>query len=255
MNNEKKEIRFSFLMLYCIAVLIAVFARLGIDIMDAMGVFTYSYKGATAPYAASGPLLDKICVLLTGGSLVALIFAGALALSLAVAGVLLFAHLYGKDAFGKHTVDALIWGILTAIVSFICFFVVVLGLFSAVQMSQASGSMKAGAGLAVGGLLFVVAIGTLLAAASLVVCACIVRGGDRRNIAFKMLRAAVVCGLVVLVCVIGTYAPMTSEQMNTGALGLWLVIDIVANVAMMLVAVKLTHPVAAKTKTAKAVRA
>lgn len=267
MKEQFKRTGLPFLMLYCIALVSALIARVGIDIMAQAGTFTFNYKSATAPFAMSGPLLDQICGTLTGGTLVAFMFASGLVLALAVASVLLFARLMAGTSSRDSAVQieglssaptahagcaaasgsikgeekslvpcALVWGIATVVVSIACLLVVVLGSFSAVQLSQMTSKLSGGALMALAGLLFVLATGTLVAAASIVLCRSAILGQDSRNIAFKALRSAIVCGLIVAALTACTYTPIAQATLDAAGLALWLGIDTLANVAIIAVA-------------------
>ena len=66
-----------FALLYVLAIVVMLLARIGIAVMDATGILSYSYWSATSPYIAAGSLMDQLCWALTGGTLVGFMFAAA----------------------------------------------------------------------------------------------------------------------------------------------------------------------------------
>ncbi len=63
---------------------------------------------------------------------------------------------------------------------------------------------------------FAAFLGTLLGAASMV-CACLARKRDGR----ALVLAALVCGLVVMVLTVGTFAAINTANINLAAVGAW----------------------------------
>ncbi len=83
-----------------------------------------------------------------------------------------------------------------------------------------------------------VELATLLAAASCVLFACVKPGSCAGRRAGRTVCAALVCGIVVLVLVVGTFAALNAVEINGAAAAGWLVAGIVANLAMMFVGLK-----------------
>jgi len=238
MKNQLKTYAAPLATVYLAALAVLVLARIGLACMDGMGVLSYNYWSATAPYNASGPLLDQICWALTGGTLIGFMFAAGLAFGMTVAAVLVFVKVSREaNAAGSSlAAPALVWGLATALVAFICLFAVVLGTFSPIQLAQMS-SKGGGATGAVLVLMFV-ELATLLAAASCVLFACTKPDRAPGRIAVRVACAALACGVLVLVLMVGTFAAINTVEINAGAAAGWLAAGIVANLAMMYVGIK-----------------
>lgn len=223
---------------YLVALAVLVLARIGLACMDATGVLSYNYWSATAPYNAGGSLLDQICWALTGGTLVGFMFAAGLTFGVTVAAVLLFVQVSRKREAAESDLaaPALVWGLATALVAFVCLFVCVLGTFSPIQLAQMSSKGGGAAGIVL--LLMLVELATLLAAASCVLFACLKPGSSAGRRAGRTVCAALVCGIVVLVFVVGTFAAINAVEINGAAAAGWLLAGIVANLAMMFVGLK-----------------
>ena len=81
--------------LFAIALVVALLARIGLAVMDAAGWLAYDYISALGV-----PMLDVICSILTGSAFVAFLFAAALTLMVSAAGAVLQAVLFAKGVKG-----------------------------------------------------------------------------------------------------------------------------------------------------------
>lgn len=227
-----------FALLYVLAIIVMILARIGIAVMDATGILSYSYWSATAPYIAEGSTMDQLCWALTGGTLVGFMFAAGLAFAITISAVLILA-MHGRheraDA-ATLTPNALVWGVLTAIVAFAGLMVVISGLFSGIQIAQMSS--KGGSGMPVVMLLLVIELGTLIAAAGVVLAACISKDEPFGRKLVGAALFALVCGAVVCALTVGTFSTLNAVELNLGAAAAWLVGGCVANLAMMFVGMK-----------------
>ena len=153
--------------LFALALSVAVVARIGLAVMDVSGTLAYDYISASGV-----PILDVICSILTGSAFVAFLFAAALTLSVSTAGVALYGFLCWRgDAGAARPGTAFLWGWATALVSIVCLVVVASGILSAVQVASMSSKLPGMALIVLGVIVFAAFIGTLLGAASMVVCA------------------------------------------------------------------------------------
>lgn len=237
MGNELKKSAPAYLGMFLIALVVAVLARVGLAVMDNSGVLSYNYRAATQPYGTEGlSTLDQLPMTLTGGQFIGFIFIGGLCLSLAVAAAMLFAHVFEKGEGKLGT--ALVWGFATAIVSFACLIIVVLGMYSRVLLSSmTSGGGEGGSlGLTLG--LLVLCVGTLIAAASMVLHAAYTREGSWKRMLWAVL-LALVCGAVVCVFVVGGFGAINAMPSNSSAIAGWLGAAIVANCVLLFVGNKL----------------
>lgn len=231
--NSMKQMAKPFLTLFGIALIIAVIGRIGLAIMAATGTLAFDYISASGV-----AILDVICSILTGSAFVAFLFAAGLALCLSTAGCALYGHLYakGNPGAGKPS-TAFLWGWATALVSIICLVVVVSGILSAVQVGSMSSKLPGLPVIIVGMVVFAAFLGTLLAAASLVVCACIARArSGKGGLSAGLLAATAICGLIVMVLTVGTFSTLNSVAINTTALLAWFGCDVVVNLALMFAA-------------------
>ncbi len=217
--------------LFALALSVAVVARIGLAVMDVSGTLAYDYISASGV-----PILDVICSILTGSAFVAFLFAAALTLSVSTAGVALYGFLCWRgDAGAARPGTAFLWGWATALVSIVCLVVVASGILSAVQVASMSSKLPGMALIVLGVIVFAAFIGTLLGAASMVVCACIKRSRVRgRGLGRTLVVAALGCGLVVMVLTVGTFASINTASIQMGVVGAWFAADIVVNVALML---------------------
>ena len=76
---------------------------------------------------------------------------------------------------------------------------------------------------------FAAFIGTLLGAASMVVCACLARKRPGR----ALVLAALGCGLVVMALTVGTFAAINTANINLAAVGGWFAADIAVNLVIL----------------------
>ncbi|MBQ9068170.1 MAG: hypothetical protein IJ131_03780 [Eggerthellaceae bacterium] len=237
MSNDLKKSALPYLGLFGVAAVICALGRAGLAAMDVTGAFSYNYRTATAPYLTEGlSTLDKLCMVSTGGTLVGFIFAGGLALCLAVASAMLFSYVFDGEGEGGMGV-ALVWGFATAIVSFACLVVTVLGLFSRVQLSQMASSGGGSLGVLV--VLLFLCVGTLVAAASTVLRAATRRGSTTgKNVLWTIL-LALVCGAVVCVLTVGAFGAINAVPSDTGTMVGWLVAAVVCNCIMLFVGSRL----------------
>ncbi|MEG0071439.1 MAG: hypothetical protein RR381_06510 [Raoultibacter sp.] len=242
MKNQMKEMRPAYLTMFAIAAVVAVLGRIGLWIMDAMGVLTYDYIASS-----TGTLLNQICTAFTGPSLFASMFAAGLVLSISLAGVLLYGY-FGTKHDASELVEpkgALVWGLTTMVVASVCGGIVASGILSAVQIASMKTKMVMDAGMALMGLTLVLAITTLLAAAMMMVCMCLARGKIHGHTGRSLIVTAAVCGVVVMVLTIFTFAPLNVAHLNGMSCAMWFGIDTVVNVIMMAVALCLTKRIKA----------
>lgn len=217
--------------LFALALVVAVVARIGLAVMDLTGTISYDYISA-----ADVPILDVICSILTGSTLVAFMFLAGLVLVISTAGVALYGFLYERGVAGAgKPATAFLWGWATALVAIVCAFIVASGILSAVQVASMSSKLPSTAVLALALIVFAAFIGTLLAAASQVVCACIARaramGGA--GVGRAMVIAAFLCGLAVMVLTVGTFASVNASSIQVGAVLAWFAADIVVNLGIL----------------------
>ena len=220
--------------LFAMALVVAVLARVGLAIMDATGWLSYDYISASGV-----PMLDVVCSILTGSAFVAFLFAAALTLMVSAAGVALQALLFAKDTLGAGKPGAaFLWGWAAAAVSLVCLLVVASGILSGVQVGSMSSKLPGAGVLLVAAVVFTAFIGTLLGAAAQVVCACMARAGGRAS--WNLVGAAAACGAVVMVLTVLTFAAINTASPNLAAVGGLFALDAAVNVAMLLVAARFT---------------
>ena len=220
--------------LFAMALVVAVLARVGLAIMDATGWLSYDYISASGV-----PMLDVVCSILTGSAFVAFLFAAALTLMVPAAGVALQALLFVKGTLGAGKPGAaFLWGWAAAAVSLVCLLVVASGILSGVQVGSMSSKLPGTGVLLVAAVVFTAFIGTLLGAAAQVVCACMARAGGRAS--WNLVGAAAACGAVVMVLTVLTFAAINTASPNLAAVGGLFALDAAVNVAMLLVAARFT---------------
>ncbi|WP_337369332.1 hypothetical protein [Senegalimassilia faecalis] len=220
--------------LFAMALVVAVLARVGLAIMDATGWLSYDYISASGV-----PMLDVVCSILTGSAFVAFLFAAALTLMVPAAGVALQALLFAKGTLGAGKPGAaFLWGWAAAAVSLVCLLVVASGILSGVQVGSMSSKLPGAGVLLVAAVVFTAFIGTLLGAAAQVVCACMARAGGRAS--WNLVGAAAACGAVVMVLTVLTFAAINTASPNLAAVGGLFALDAAVNVAMLLVAARFT---------------
>ncbi|WP_350454735.1 hypothetical protein [Slackia heliotrinireducens] len=238
MGTELKKSAPAFLTLFASALIIALLGRIGSKVLDVTGALGYNYRAATAPYLTDGlTTLDKLPFTMTGGTLVGFIFAGGLALCLATATALLFAHLYPQKGQGGIGV-ALVWGFASAIVAFVCLFIIVLGLYSEVLLSQMTKGGGGSLGLTLG--MLVLAVGTLTAAASLVLRGALVKGaGSSRPTFVWVIATLAVCGAAVCALVCICFSAINANPASPAAIAGSLGAACICNLVMAFAGVRL----------------
>ena len=234
MKESMRAMARPYSILFAMALVVAVLARVGLAIMDATGWLSYDYISASGV-----PMLDVVCSILTGSAFVAFLFAAALTLVVLAAGVALQASLFAKGTLGAGKPGAaFLWGWAAAAVSLVCLLVVASGILSGVQVGSMSSKLPGAGVLLVAAVVFTAFIGTLLGAAAQVVCACMARAGRRAS--WNLVGAAAACGAVVMVLTVLTFAAINTASPNLAAVGGLFALDAAVNVAMLLVAARFT---------------
>ena len=101
--------------------------------------------------------------------------------------------------------------------------------------------------MALMGVTFLAAIVTLNAAACAVMAMCAARAErGRGSLAANVLVAAAVCGLVVMAFAVPTFAAINVAHLDGLVCARWLVLDTVANLVLLGVAVRLARPASAQ---------
>ena len=227
--KDMKAMARPFLTLYAMALVIALLGRAGLGVAGSAGVLAFDYISA-----AGVPVLDVICSILTGSAFVAFLFAAGLALCVSAAGAVLYGVLASQaQAARPRPLTAFLWGWATALVALVCLIVVVLGILSAVQVGSMSSKLPGMAVIAVGLIGFAAFLGTLLGAASLVVCACVARARAGHSLEAGLVAATALCGAIVAVLTVGTFSALNAVSVSLPALGGWLAADVAANLAML----------------------
>ena len=233
MKENIKSIYRPYLILFCMGLIVAILARIGLAIMANLGIHSFDYISAT-----DVATLDVICSVLTGSALVAFMFLAGLALTMSAAIVALFALLFVKKKANPSALLAFLVGWIGTIAVMICMFVVASGIFSPVQISSMSSKLPATPVLLLACIAFAAIIGTLLAAAMMIICACLSRNRGKSSYGWNLLIWTAVCGVIVLICVIGTFGAINQYPIAAAQVGGWLIADAVINVVIMLVAAK-----------------
>lgn len=217
-----------YLTLFGLALIVAVLGRAALAFAGATGILAFDYISTSGV-----AILDVICSILTGSAFVAFLFAAGLVLVVSTAGPVLGAALYarGERGAGRLAV-AFLWGWATALVAIVCLVVVVLGILSAVQVGSMSSKLPGLPVIAAGMVVFAAFIGTLLAAAQMVLVACVERARAGRSLTAALLAACVGCGAVVAVLTVGTFAALNKVSVDVPVLLAWLAVDVVANLVM-----------------------
>lgn len=224
--------------LFGLALVVALIARIGLGVMDITGTLSYDYISASGV-----PMLEVVCSILTGSALVAFMFLAGLVLVISTAGVALYGFLFERGYDGaKHISTAFLWGWATALVALICAVIVASGILSAVQVASMSSKLPGTLVLILAVIVFAAFIGTLLGAASSVIVACIARSRARgdKGLGRDLICACAICGVVVMVLTIGTFSAINTASIQIGVVLGWFVADIVVNVALMVGARALT---------------
>lgn len=240
--NDMKAMARPFLTLYAMALVVALLGRIGLAVAGNTGVLAFDYISASGV-----PVLDVICSILTGSAFVAFLFAGGLALVVSTAGAVLYGVLASQDGGGAaaaraegagpvarpRPLTAFLWGWATALVALVCLVVVVLGILSAVQVGSMSSKLPGLPVIILGVIVFAAFLGTLLGAASLVLCACVARWRAGHSLELALIVAVAGCGAVVAVLTVGTFSALNAASISLPALGGWFAADIVVNLAML----------------------
>lgn len=227
MNGMRKMAR-SFGYLYGLALVVALLGRIGLGIAAATGVLAFDYISASGV-----AILDVVCSILTGSAFVAFLFAAGLALVVSTAGPVLYGALYARGDAPAKASTAFLWGWATALVALVCLVILALGILSPVQVGSMSSKLPGLPVIAVGMVVFAAFIGTLLAAAQLVLVACVERARAGRSLTASLLVACAGCGAVVAVLTVGTFAALNQVSVEVPALLGWVAADVAANLLMM----------------------
>ena len=234
MKESMRVMARPYAILFAISLVVALLARIGLGIMDAAGWLAYDYISAS-----NVPMLDVICSILTGSAFVAFLFAAALTLMVSAAGAVLQAALFAKGVKGAGTpAAAFLWGWAAALVSLVCLLVVSSGILSGVQVGSMSSKLPGVPVLVLAAACFTAFLGTLLGAASQVICACLSRAEGHAS--WNLVGAAAACGAVVMVLTVLTFSAINTASPNLAVVGSLLVADCIVNVALLLVAAKFT---------------
>lgn len=229
--RDMKAMVHPFFTLYAMALIIALLGRIGLTVAGNTGVLAFDYISASGV-----PILDVICSILTGSAFVAFLFAAGLALVVSTAGPVLYGALVARGNGPSHPLTAFLWGWATALVALVCLIIVVLGILSSVQVGSMSSKLPGIPVIIVGIIGFAAFLGTLLGAASMVVCVCVARWQAGRSLTSNLIWAVVICGSVVTILTVGTFSALNVSSINMATLGAWLVADVVANVLMLIMA-------------------
>lgn len=235
MKSQLKDMARPYAALFAIALVVALIARIALAVAAATGALAFDYISVSGV-----PVLDVLCSIMTGSALVAFMFAASLALGVSLAGVALQGLLYARGRQGAgRPAAAFLWGWATALVALVCLVIVVLGILSAVQVGSMSSKLPGIPVLIAVVVVFAAFLGTLLAAASCVVRACIARARAKRSecaLYRNLVVATAVCGAVVAVLTVGTVAAINMTPLDPAAAGVWFAVDIAANLATMFTA-------------------
>lgn len=232
MKEKMKGMARPYAMMFCIALVVAIVGRVGLALMDMTGTLAYDYISAT-----DVPLLDVVCSILTGSAFVAFMFAASLSLVVSTAGVALHGLLYERRVVGAgEPATAFLWGWATALVAITCLLITLSGILSGVQVASMSSKLPSIPLVIILIVAFAAFLGTLLGAASMVVCACFARAKDERRAGWNLVAAAAGCGFVVMILTVGVFSSIntTSPQLESAAV--WAAASIAANLTMLLVA-------------------
>lgn len=235
MKSQLKEMARPYGALFAIALVVALIARAALAVAAATGALAFDYISV-----AGVPVLDIVCSILTGSAFVAFMFAASLALGISLAGVALQGLLYARGRGGAgRPAAAFLWGWATALVALVCLVIVVLGILSGVQVGSMSSKLPGTPALIAGVVVFAAFLGTLLAAASCVVRACIAKARAKRSecaLYLNLVVAAAICGIVVAGLTVGTVAAINVTPLDAARAGVWFAVDIAANLAIMFTA-------------------
>lgn len=230
MADAKKMVK-PFGWLFALVLIIAIIGRIGLGIAGATGVLAFDYISASGV-----AILDVICSILTGSAFVAFLFAAGLALCASTAGVVLYGALYARGDIKARPTTAFLAGWATALVAMVSLVILALGILSAVQVGSMSSKLPSMPVIILGVIVFAAFLGTLLGAAAEVVCACVARARRKGSLGAKLALAVTVCGLIVMVLTVGTFASLNTTAINLPVLGTWFVADIIMNLAILFTA-------------------
>ena len=229
--TEVKKMAKPFGWLFALVLIIALIGRIGLGIAGGTGVLAFDYISASGV-----PILDVICSILTGSAFVAFLFAAGLALCASTAGVVLYGALYARGDISAKPTTAFLAGWATALVAIVSLVILALGILSAVQVGSMSSKLPSMPVIILGVIVFAAFLGTLLGAAAEVVCACVAKARRGGSLGAKLAIALVICGLIVMVLTVGTFAALNTASINLPILGAWLVADIILNLAILFTA-------------------
>ncbi|HBT95769.1 MAG TPA: hypothetical protein DEB24_06690 [Coriobacteriia bacterium] len=237
-QNASSEVLRPYAALFSVALIVAVLARLGLLAMDLTGTISYDYISTSHV-----PILDVICSILTGSTFVAFLFVAGLALTISLTGVLLYALLFYRRLENADTkarpLCAFFCGWATALCALVCALIVVSGILSAVQIGSMSSKLPGFVALVVALIVFAAFLGTLSAASSLTLCACIARAKQGKGLYRSLIAAAAICGIPVTVLTVGIFSSINTSAINLPATGGWFAAALVVNIAIMAIATTL----------------
>ncbi|RNL48453.1 hypothetical protein [Paraeggerthella hongkongensis] len=229
MKEQLKGMARPYAMLFSMALAVALVGRIGLAAMDLSGALAYDYISASGV-----PILDVVCSILTGSAFMAFLFLSALVIVLSTAGVALHGLLFARGVPGAgKPATAFLWGWATAFAAIVCLFVVLSGILSGVQVHSMSSKLPALPVLIVALVVWAAFIGTLLGAASMVVCACLARAENEKRAGWNLVAATAGCGFAVMVLTVGTFSAINTASINMGVVGMWFAADVVANLGML----------------------
>lgn len=233
--KDMKAMARPFFALYAMALVVALLGRIGLAVAGGTGVARLRLH---LGLGRAGARCDRS--ILTGSAFVAFLFAAGLALCVSTAGAVLYGALAsraqgdaGAPAVRPRPLTAFLWGWATALVALVCLMIVVLGILSAVQVGSMSSKLPGLPIIVVGVIGFAAFLGTLLGAASMVVCACVARWRAGHSLEMALVVAVAACGAVVAALTVGTFSALNVASISLPALGGWFAADVVANVAML----------------------
>ena len=239
----KEDIRIMwkpYAILFGMGLTIALVARVGLAAAAGLGVLSFDY------ISASGVgIFDVVCSILTGSTLLGFMCAAGLALVVSTAGAALYGLLFAQGRIKASPGTAFLAGWGTALVALVLLVVVVLGLLSAVQVGSMSSKLPGTLVLAIAVVAFAAFLGTLIAAAAMVVCACVARargkaagsvGGYVGKLGVQLIAAVALCGVVVTAMTVGTLSALLAPSVNAIALLGWFAADIAVNLVILVIA-------------------
>lgn len=235
MKTDIKLTNFSFVMLYVIAIVMAVLGRIGIAILDGMGGVAYDYISIS-----SGTLFEQLLSIFSGAQLYGFMCAMALLCCVLLASAIMHGFAYAQDPEGASLGKTFLAALLTTLVAFLCLIIPVSGLFSGVQLW----GLKIAApvtGAVIGmGLIAFLAIVALEFAVLEVIYFCIARAHDGKSLWVTLLVAAAICGFIVVLLTVFVFTAMNEPPINAAGGTLWFSISLVVNLVIGFVAKALT---------------